>query len=161
MRFEDRVPEVEEVQLAPAAPAISVIDLEPSALDIAAAVETAGQEKTDAALAQVQSGVASPEALLVWIDDLRDPERQASDVDPADQQEGVIPDFIKDTQLASGAADAPPSAGNAGIETPPLADEDYFFSAIRRRRVDDDRHASPLDPDTIVPADKEKTTSGT
>lgn len=161
MRFEDHAPEVEEVQVAPEVPAVSVIDLEPFALDIAAAVETAEPEVTGAALAQVQSGAASPEALLVWIDDLRDPEQRASDVDPADEQEGVIPVFLKDTQLAGGAADTPPPAGNAEIETPPLGDEDYFFSAIRRRRPDDDQHKLPPDPDTITTAEKEKTPSGT
>jgi len=161
MRFEDRAPEIEELQVASEAPTVSVIDLEPCALDIAAAVDTAGPEEAGAALPQVQFGAASSEALLQWIDDLRDPEPRASDTDPVDQQEGVIPDFIKDTELASGAADTPPSAGNAEIETPPPADDDYLFSAIRRRRLEDDRQALLLDPDTIIAADKDKTTPGT
>jgi hypothetical protein len=126
MKFKDRAPEIEEVQVVPEAPALPVIDLRPFAFDIAAAVDTAGPEETGAALTQVQSGSRSSEALLAWIDDLRDAEHQASDVDPADQQEGIIPDFMKDNRVASGAADTPPPSGNAEIETPPHSDDDYF-----------------------------------
>lgn len=90
MRFEDHAPEVEEVQVAPEAPAVSAIDLEPIALDIAAAVETAGPEETGAVLSQVQSGSAYPEALPAWIDDLRDPEQRESDVDKCKEGAGCI-----------------------------------------------------------------------
>jgi hypothetical protein len=172
VRFEDRAPEVEERQVAPEAPEVKIIDLAPMAADLAAAVDAAGPEDTAAALGQLQAGAVSPEQLLVWIDDLRDPEQQPHDGDPGDHQEGVIPDFLKDTQLAGGGADAPPPvAGAVGkIEgawrssmdaMPSSSDDDYFFSAARRRRLDDDPLAPP-DPAAIADAaaERDRTRSG-
>lgn len=171
VRFEDRAPEVEQRQVAPEAEEVKIIDLAPMAADIAAAVDAAGPEGTAAALGQLQAGAVSPEELLVWIDDLRDPEHEAHDGDPGDHQEGMIPDFLKDTQLAGGGADAPPVAGEVGkIESawrssmdamPSGTDDDYFFSAARRRRLDDDPLAPP-EPAEIADAtaERDRTRSG-
>lgn len=159
MKLEDRAPKVEEVQVVPETPALQVIDLQPFTFDIAAAAQTAGPEETSAALEQVQSGATSPGALFAWIDDLLAPEQPASDVDPADQQEGVIPDFMKDTLLVSGAAGTPPPS--AEIEAPPYSDDDYLFSAVRRRRLDDEWPGPAQDPDPTTTADEGKARSGT
>lgn len=152
MKLEDRAPEVEKVDVGPAGPVIEVIDLRPFAADIAGAIEAAGPEETGAAVALVQAGKAAPEALLAWIDDLRDPEQHAPDVDPAEQQQGFVPDFLMDTEIAGGAMDTPPRAGNDAAEAPPAApDDDYFFSAVRRRRRDDDEQHDPSDPPEQAP----------
>ena len=115
------------------------------------AARAAGNEQVQAAMEQVRSGDATPEALLDWMDDLRDPEEH-EDIDPAEVQEGFVPDFIADTAMAGGSLDlhdptnegkdamffaAASQSGEVGAVDSD-ADADYFLSVIKKRRGDPD-----------------------
>ena len=117
------------------------------------AARAAGNDDVEAALAQVKSGDATPEALLDWMDDLRDPEERNEDIDPAEVQEGFVPDFIADTEMAGGSLDlkdptneakdamffvaAAKQSGEVGAVDSD-ADADYFLSVLKKRRGDPD-----------------------
>ena len=139
------------------------------------AVDAAGRDDVDQAIEEVVTGQAKPEALMWWIDDLRDPERHEQPDKLADLQEGVVPDFIADTEFAGGALDVHDEladdnavffAGSGEQSQVPDsdADADYFFSVIRKRqRGDGDDEDSPDEgdggktPDQPKPKTKTKT----
>ncbi len=83
-----------------------------------------GEERVAQAVLEVQVGIAQPEALLEWMDDLRDPEVQEKEDDNLERS--FTMDFIPDT-----------ARDNAATETPP-GDDYMFFSANRRTPFEDD-----------------------
>ncbi|MFN0248956.1 MAG: hypothetical protein ACKV2T_18875 [Kofleriaceae bacterium] len=87
--------------------------------ELAGAVKAEGEENVTAAVLEVQAGIAQPEALLQWIDDLRDPEEQHQTEDD-NLERSFTMDFIPDT-----------ARDNAATENPP-GDDYMFFSANRR-----------------------------
>jgi len=107
-------------------------------------------EDVEKAIEQVASGEAKPEALLEWMDDLRDPDQKHDDVDPSELQEGMVPDFMPDHEMAGGTLDlrdptgeakdammfsAAKQSGEVGAVDSD-ADADYFFSVLKKRRGD-------------------------
>jgi hypothetical protein len=116
-----------------------------AALDerLAEVVTLVGEETVADAMGQVVTGRAEPEALLAWIDDLREIRRPTPVVvdDPAP---GFLHDFAADTEQAL-ATDAP--EGTEAAPDPPPAphadrgivdvDPDYFFTPARRRSLED------------------------
>ena len=95
--------------------------------EIEGAERAEGKDQVAEALLEVKIGVAQPEALLEWIDDLRDAddhEDTSREDDNLDKSFTV--DFIPDT-----------ARDGAATETPP-ADDSMFFSANRRSSGDDD-----------------------
>lgn len=126
MKFEAPLPEIEDVQAKPADPPIHA---DPGGMqdELAGAVQAAGPEEVGAAIGQVLSGEARPEALLEWIDDLRDPERHVDVTEPGDEQTGIVPDFVADTERAF------------ELDVPAPADDDaYFVPTAGRRRPEDE-----------------------
>jgi len=124
--------------------------------DLRGAVDAAGAGEVADAVAQVARGDAKPEALMWWIDELRDADRHDQPDDIADRQEGIVPDFIPDTQRAGGAQDVhDPHAtdarddATAASETATASEEDadYFFSAVRKRAQDADEPEGNPDDD--------------
>jgi hypothetical protein len=93
--------------------------------ELAGAVRAEGADQVAEALAEVRAGVAQPEALLEWMDDLRDPEEQVASEDDNLERSFTV-DFIPDTARDGAATESPPGA-------------DYmFFSANRRDDSGDD-----------------------
>lgn len=93
--------------------------------ELEGAVKAEGIDEVEEAMAEVVTGVAQPEALLEWIDDLRDPEEQVETEDD-NLERSFTMDFVPDTARDGGATESPPG-------------EDYmFFSANRRGPLDDD-----------------------
>ena len=140
----------------------SELEMENLAADLKAAEQTEGVEAVDDALAQVANRTAPPEALMAWIDEMRDPELlPAQDVEPAT---GFIHDFEADTEFAGGSLDVhrddgngdDPSAAADKVATPYNDDDasDYMFSTTRRRRAEDDDEGSPPGegPEKVQPA---------
>lgn len=93
--------------------------------EIIGAERAEGEERVAEAILEVQAGIAQPEALLEWIDDLRDPEEQHRTEDDNLERSFTV-DFIPDT-----------ARDNAATENPP-ADDYMFFSANRRGPILDD-----------------------
>lgn len=93
--------------------------------DLEGAKRAEGEEDVEHALAEVQVGIARPEALLEWIDDLRDTEKKAVPEDD-NLERSFTMDFIPDT-----------ARDNAATESPP-GDDYMFFSANRRDAGGDD-----------------------
>lgn len=92
--------------------------------ELVGAVRAEGEERVAEAVLEVQAGVAQPEALLEWIDDLRDPEEQVATEDD-NLERSFTMDFIPDT------------ARDSATESPP-GDDYMFFSANRRDGGGDD-----------------------
>ncbi len=88
-----------------------------------------GEDQVKEALLEVQAGVAQPEALLEWMDDLREFERQEQREDD-NLERSFTMDFIPDT-----------ARDNAATESPP-GDDYMFFSANRRTPQGDDDEGS-------------------
>jgi len=141
----------------------TMLEMENLEQDLQGAAETEGADVVRDALAQVTHRTAPPEALIAWIDELRDPEiHPVQDVEPAT---GFIHDFEADTEMAGGTLAVHDGDG----EDLPVADEvphagggddddasDYLFSATRRRRAEDeeDDEGSPAGEggDKVKPA---------
>ena len=104
------------------------IQFEQMSDELAGATRADGAENVAEAVAEVSLGQARPEALLAWIDDLREPEEQHGDaVEDDNLERSFTVDFIPDTARDGGAQESPPG-------------EDYMFSAVRRieENSDDD-----------------------
>ncbi len=125
MEFEAPLPEIEDEKAKPADPPIYA---DPNGMEdeLASAVQAAGIEQVAEAVGQVLVGEARPEALLEWIDDLRDPERHEEAIAPGDEQTGIVPDFIADTQRAF------------ELDIPAGDDDGYFVPTARRKRPEDE-----------------------
>lgn len=151
MKFEV-LPPVEDVELRGHDSKRELPDNEELNRQLQEASRAAGSEEVQAALEQVMVGEAKPEALLAWMDELRDPEERHVEVDPAELQEGFVPDFIADTKMAGGTLDlhdptgeqkdsmffaAAKQSGEVGAVDSD-ADADYFLSVIKKRRGDPD-----------------------
>ena len=105
--------------------------------DLKVAVETVGAAAVQELILEVAVGEAKPEALLAWMDDLRndaasvdhDSEESEHDqrVETLEHAHGMLPDFMADTDVASSLEQ--PDTGSDG---------DYFFSAVRKRRADEE-----------------------
>gem|GEM_PF-4474015 len=95
--------------------------------EIEGAERAEGKDQVAEALLEVKLGVAQPEALLEWIDDLRDADDH-EDVRHEDDnlEKSFTVDFIPDTARDGAATDSPP------------ADDYMFFSANRRSGAGDD-----------------------
>ncbi len=95
--------------------------------EIEGAERAEGKDQVAEALLEVKLGVAQPEALLEWIDDLRDAD-DYEDVRHEDDnlETSFTVDFIPDTARDGAATDSPP------------ADDYMFFSANRRSGAGDD-----------------------
>jgi len=93
--------------------------------ELKGAVRAEGDDQVNEAVYEVQTGVARPEALLEWMDDLRDPEEQYATEDD-NLERSFTMDFIPDT-----------ARDNAATENPP-GDDFMFFSANRRDNSGDD-----------------------
>lgn len=95
--------------------------------EIEGAERAEGKDQVAEALLEVKIGVAQPEALLEWIDDLRD----ADDHEDTSREDDNLDtsftaDFIPDTARDGAATESPPG------------DDYMFFSANRRSSGDDD-----------------------
>lgn len=143
----------------------TALEMENLDRDLKGAVDTEGTEVVIDALTQLATGHAHSHELMAWIDDLRDPDRQ----DPEPQlPEGLLHDFVADTELSAGALEVP----GGGDDAPPVAtentdtstdDADYFFSATRKRKLEEDGEdeEAPADGEVkpaAVKAPKVKTT---
>jgi len=132
-------------------------DMDELRRDLHGAALAAGQDDVEQALQEIATGKAKPEALMWWIDDLRDPERHEQPESVADLQEGIVPDFIADTEFAGGGLDVHDEidadeavffSGTEQAEVPDSdADADYFFSAVRKRNRGDDDDDADKPPD--------------
>ena len=142
----------------------TMLEMENLEQDLKGAIETEGADTVQDAIAQVANRTAPPEALMAWIDEMRDPEiHPAQDLEPAT---GFIHDFEADTVKAGGTLAVHDEAGDdvpAADKTPGTGGgdddddaSDYLFSATRRRRAEDeeDDEGSPAGEggDKVKPA---------
>jgi len=141
----DHRPLDEDFESEQNAEAPTMLEMEGLEQDLKGAAETEGADVVADALAQVAHRTAPPEALMAWIDELRDPEiHPVQDVEPAT---GFIHDFEADTEMAGGTL----AVHDEGGDDVPVADKvpgagagddddasDYLFSATRRRRAEED-----------------------
>ncbi len=128
--------------------------------DLQGAAEAEGAEVVKDAIAQVVHRTAPPEALIAWIDELRDPE--VFPLPDAEVPAGFIHDFEADTEMAGGTPaardaddgdDVPidaPGAHAGGSDDDDASD--YLFSATRRRRAEEEDGDPDADlGDKVVP----------
>jgi hypothetical protein len=93
--------------------------------DIQAAIQAVGEEETMKAVGEVKAGIADPDALLAWFEEIKTPDEKNRDFDADQEQTGFVPDFQVDTEFAH-AQDLPGDN---------MSDNDLFISTARRRAL--------------------------
>jgi hypothetical protein len=131
MEFEKKPEDIPSVLREVVESEVAKPGLEPFHDELALALELQDELPSEV----VVGGQVIPTAVLLeYIDDLRDHgEEEEKDAEsPAEEQEGMVGDFMPDSAIAM------------GVEVPDARnDDDYFFSAARKRYVEEEEAEEP------------------